>query len=36
LFPPLSGRVKKKEKRGRLAERALEKLEDWRKEISAS
>lgn len=36
LFSPLSGRVKKKEKRGRLAERALEKLEDWRKEISAS
>lgn len=30
LFPELPGRVKKKEKRGKLAERALEKLEEWR------
>ncbi|KAB0671816.1 methylenetetrahydrofolate--tRNA-(uracil(54)-C(5))-methyltransferase (FADH(2)-oxidizing) TrmFO [Oryzomonas sagensis] len=30
LFPELAGRVKKKEKRQKLAERALEKLEDWR------
>ena len=30
LFPELLGRVKKKEKRQKLAERALEKLEEWR------
>ena len=30
LFPELPGRVKKKEKRGKLAECALEKLEAWR------
>jgi methylenetetrahydrofolate--tRNA-(uracil-5-)-methyltransferase len=30
LFPELPGRVKKKEKRQKLAERALEKLEEWR------
>jgi methylenetetrahydrofolate--tRNA-(uracil-5-)-methyltransferase len=30
LFPELPGRVKKKERRQKLAERALEKLEEWR------
>ncbi|MBI2354550.1 MAG: methylenetetrahydrofolate--tRNA-(uracil(54)-C(5))-methyltransferase (FADH(2)-oxidizing) TrmFO [Deltaproteobacteria bacterium] len=30
LFPELEGRVKKKEKRQRLAERALKALEEWR------
>jgi methylenetetrahydrofolate--tRNA-(uracil-5-)-methyltransferase len=30
LFPELPGRVKKKEKRQKLAERALEMLEEWR------
>lgn len=29
LFPELPGRVKKKERRQRLAERALEKLDEW-------
>ena len=29
LFPPLPGRVKKKERRGRLAERALADLQGW-------
>lgn len=29
LFPELPGRVKKKERRGKLAERALEALEQW-------
>jgi methylenetetrahydrofolate--tRNA-(uracil-5-)-methyltransferase len=29
LFPPLEGKVKKKERRGRLAERALAELERW-------
>jgi methylenetetrahydrofolate--tRNA-(uracil-5-)-methyltransferase len=29
LFPELPGRVKKKERRGRLAERALEELDKW-------
>ncbi|MDR3579462.1 MAG: methylenetetrahydrofolate--tRNA-(uracil(54)-C(5))-methyltransferase (FADH(2)-oxidizing) TrmFO [Oryzomonas sp.] len=33
LFPELPGRVKKKEKRQKLAERALEKLEEWRVNI---
>jgi methylenetetrahydrofolate--tRNA-(uracil-5-)-methyltransferase len=33
LFPELPGRVKKKERRGKLAERALEELEPWLKEI---
>ena len=33
LFPELPGRVKKKEKRQKLAERALEKLEEWRADI---
>lgn len=31
LFPPLEGKVKKKEKRARLAERALEDLKSWMK-----
>jgi methylenetetrahydrofolate--tRNA-(uracil-5-)-methyltransferase len=31
LFPELPGRVKKKERRSRLAERALSDLEEWRK-----
>ena len=30
LFPPLTGRIGKKEKRARLAERALTCLEQWR------
>lgn len=29
LFPPLEGKVKKKERRGRLAERALAELDRW-------
>ncbi|MBE2887491.1 methylenetetrahydrofolate--tRNA-(uracil(54)-C(5))-methyltransferase (FADH(2)-oxidizing) TrmFO [Geobacter anodireducens] len=29
LFPPLEGKVKKKERRGRLAERALAELDHW-------
>src|SRR5450631_3730376 len=33
LFPELDGRIKKKEKRQRLAERALTALEPWRKNI---
>ena len=33
LFPELPGRMKKKEKRRKLAERALEALDEWRKEI---
>jgi len=33
LFPELEGRVKKKEKRGKLAERALLALEEWLKKI---
>ena len=33
LFPDLGGRVKKKEKRGKLAERALLALDEWLKEI---
>jgi methylenetetrahydrofolate--tRNA-(uracil-5-)-methyltransferase len=33
LFPELPGRVKKKGKRQKLAERALEKLEEWRATI---
>jgi len=31
LFPPLEGKVKKKERRGRLAERALAELANWLK-----
>jgi methylenetetrahydrofolate--tRNA-(uracil-5-)-methyltransferase len=31
LFPEMPGRVKKKERRSRLAERALSSLEEWRK-----
>jgi len=31
LFPELIGRVKKKERRGKLAERALEELVQWMK-----
>jgi methylenetetrahydrofolate--tRNA-(uracil-5-)-methyltransferase len=31
LFPELPGRVKKKERRARLADRALEALEEWQK-----
>ncbi len=34
LFPELAGRVKKKERRSRLAERALSDLDEWRKTIS--
>ncbi|MBT0654661.1 methylenetetrahydrofolate--tRNA-(uracil(54)-C(5))-methyltransferase (FADH(2)-oxidizing) TrmFO [Geomobilimonas luticola] len=33
LFPDLPGRVKKKEKRGRLAERALAELMEWMKTL---
>lgn len=33
LFPELEGRVKKKEKRGKLAERALLALDEWRKTL---
>ncbi len=33
LFPDLPGKVKKKERRARLAERALEALEDWRVDL---
>jgi methylenetetrahydrofolate--tRNA-(uracil-5-)-methyltransferase len=33
LFPELPGKVKKKERRGRLAERALEALEEWMKNL---
>lgn len=33
LFPELPGRVKKKEKRQRLAERALSALEGWREQL---
>jgi methylenetetrahydrofolate--tRNA-(uracil-5-)-methyltransferase len=29
LFPDLPGRIKKKERRGRLAERALADLNEW-------
>ncbi len=35
LFPPLIGRIKKKEKRGLLAQRGLEALEKWLPEVSA-
>lgn len=35
LFPPLAGRMKKKEKRGLLARRALDALEPWRAAIAA-
>jgi methylenetetrahydrofolate--tRNA-(uracil-5-)-methyltransferase len=34
LFPELPGRVKKKEKRQRLAERALAALEEWRANLA--
>jgi methylenetetrahydrofolate--tRNA-(uracil-5-)-methyltransferase len=34
LLPELGGRVKKKEKRGLLAARALQSLEAWRAEVS--
>ena len=33
LFPELPGRIKKKEKRGLLAERALAALDAWMKDI---
>jgi methylenetetrahydrofolate--tRNA-(uracil-5-)-methyltransferase len=33
LFPELPGRVKKKEKRAKLAERALVELEEWMKDL---
>ncbi|GFO58220.1 methylenetetrahydrofolate--tRNA-(uracil-5-)-methyltransferase TrmFO [Geomonas silvestris] len=33
LFPPLPGRVKKKEKRGLLAQRGLEALEPWKLQV---
>jgi methylenetetrahydrofolate--tRNA-(uracil-5-)-methyltransferase len=36
LFPELPGRVKKKERRGKLAERALEELEPWLKEVQGA
>jgi methylenetetrahydrofolate--tRNA-(uracil-5-)-methyltransferase len=29
LFPPLGGKIKKKEKRGLLAQRGLVELEKW-------
>jgi methylenetetrahydrofolate--tRNA-(uracil-5-)-methyltransferase len=35
LFPELVGRVKKKEKRGLLAQRALEELDGWLKTVQA-
>ncbi|WP_136513670.1 methylenetetrahydrofolate--tRNA-(uracil(54)-C(5))-methyltransferase (FADH(2)-oxidizing) TrmFO [Geomonas edaphica] len=35
LFPPLVGRIKKKEKRGLLAQRGLEALEKWLPEVTA-
>lgn len=35
LFPPLIGRIKKKEKRGLLAQRGLEALEKWLPEVTA-
>ncbi|TGU71701.1 methylenetetrahydrofolate--tRNA-(uracil(54)-C(5))-methyltransferase (FADH(2)-oxidizing) TrmFO [Geomonas terrae] len=35
LFPPLVGRIKKKEKRGLLAQRGLEALEKWLPEVAA-
>lgn len=34
LFPPLPGRIKKKEKRGLLAQRGLEALEKWKGGLS--
>jgi methylenetetrahydrofolate--tRNA-(uracil-5-)-methyltransferase len=34
LFPPLPGRIKKKEKRGLLAQRGLQELERWLPEIT--
>jgi methylenetetrahydrofolate--tRNA-(uracil-5-)-methyltransferase len=34
LFPELPGRVKKKEKRQILAERALAALEEWRENLA--
>ena len=34
LFPPLPGRIKKKEKRGLLAQRGLEALEKWLPEVT--
>lgn len=34
LFPELSGKIKKKEKRGRLAERALVELEAWQRVVA--
>ncbi len=34
LFPPLVGRIKKKEKRGLLAQRGLEALEKWLPEVA--
>ncbi|WP_136525765.1 methylenetetrahydrofolate--tRNA-(uracil(54)-C(5))-methyltransferase (FADH(2)-oxidizing) TrmFO [Geomonas ferrireducens] len=34
LFPPLIGRIKKKEKRGLLAQRGLEALEKWLPEVT--
>ena len=34
LFPPLPGKIKKKDKRGLLAERALEALDAWKAEIA--
>ena len=34
LFPPLGGRIKKKEKRGLLAQRGLEELEKWLPELA--
>jgi len=33
LFPALPGKIKKKERRGKLAERALETFEDWQQSI---
>jgi methylenetetrahydrofolate--tRNA-(uracil-5-)-methyltransferase len=36
LFPELAERVKKKEKRGKLAERALTALEEWQKTVLAN
>lgn len=33
LFPELPGKIKKKERRQKLAERALEKLEEWKERV---
>jgi methylenetetrahydrofolate--tRNA-(uracil-5-)-methyltransferase len=35
LFPELGGRVKKKERRGMLAERALTEIDHWSSEVNS-